>query len=141
MFMRANILAYIPPQHRAFRDAVQRIIPCFRYGATLDSIMFNTTNVARDVNHGKYRCICKDHQWSQYTVVAKDGSKCLITTNAACLQDDNAAAVLNLQAGFRAEYAEALNDLSFFESLIDAIESCIGDLCHELKVPRDDIEE
>ncbi|CAM9501218.1 unnamed protein product, partial [Ectocarpus sp. 13 AM-2016] len=42
IFMRVNILAYVSPQHHAFRGAVQRIIPYFKYGETLGSMIFNT---------------------------------------------------------------------------------------------------
>lgn len=139
ILMRPNILSHIPSELAEFKDAVQRIIPCFKYGERSEGMYINTTAVARDANQHEYRCLCNDEWWQKYAVLMKDGTRCMVTTDASCLRDNNAAAVLELQAGFRSGYAENLMDLPFFESLQMVFTEYINLLCYQMDISRDDV--
>lgn len=133
LLMRPNILSRIPPELKEFRDCILETIPCFKYGEALDSMYINTTAVGRDANE-ESECICGQPHWSKYTVKVKDGSKCVVTTDADCLRNKHAAAILRLQAGFRQHYMITMQDIPFVAQVEKAIQIYVHELCSELGI-------
>lgn len=73
------------------------------YGDIMDRAYIYSTTVGRVVEQ-QHHCICNDGFWKQYAITIKDASKCVLTTDTECLRDNNVAAALKTQAGFRPEY-------------------------------------
>ena len=66
------------------RVSVLETITCFKYGETLDSFFLNASAVSRDINQ-KFQCVRGNPGGSKYAVCIKDGSLCVLTTDAECL--------------------------------------------------------
>ena len=108
-------------------------ISCFKYGQTLDSFFHNASAVARDINQD-FQCICGNSRWSKYAVCMKDGSLCVLTTDAECLKQKDAEAILKLQAGFGLDYAEGKHTALFYVQLATAIEEHVAEICSNFTI-------
>ena len=90
-----SLLALLPQGD--FRDAIRTTIPAFFYGETIDRMMINTTNVGRNPDQ-QSTCICHMPRWQPYVKLTKTGRRVVITTDASCLENIHAQAILELQA-------------------------------------------
>ena len=68
-----------------------------------------------------------------YTCI-KDGSLCAPTTDAECLKQEDAEAVLKLEAGFRLDVAEEKHTAPFYVQLVTAIEEHVAEICSNLAI-------
>ena len=147
ILLRQNILSFLPPVARDFRVAITKTIPGFKYGDVTDKMFLNGARVGREIDTS-CSCICSDPHWKEYTVELASGKWCVVTSDTRCIRNKNAAAVLDLQANFRYEYAQkVINDddveveNSFYNDIGFALREYVDDLCAEFKISFHDVED
>jgi len=146
--MRPTILSLIPLAARKVRDAISNTIPGFKYGGVTDHMFLNGPQVGRDLDV-ECECICNLQHWKPYRVPLVDGFLSVVTTDTSCLRNKNAAAVLGLQAKFRADYcprrsaeeygcevAEGEDEIEvvLFADMEHALTEHVSDLCEAFVV-------
>ena len=104
-------------------------ISAFYYdGETIDRMMIYTTNVGWNPDQ-QTTCICHMPRWQPYVRLTKTGRSMVVTTDASCLENIHAQAILELQAGFRPGFAPCLPGKSYQDSIIFSIIGHSKSLC------------
>ena len=83
--------------------------------------MINTTNGGRNPDHQQSTCICHMPRWQPYLRLTKTGRRMVMTTDASCLENIHAQAILELQADFRPGFAPCLPGKSYQDPIILSI--------------------
>ena len=101
--------------------------------------ILNGNATGRTTDHSELRCICEELWWRPFARVIKGGKRIVMTTDASCLRNPHAEAVINLQAGFRPNFAPSMSKKSCLEEVLDSVTSHIDLLCERTKTPFRDI--
>ena len=67
-------------------------------------------------------------------VCINDGYLCVLSTDAECLRQEYAQAILKLQAWFRLDYAEEKHTAPFYVQLVTAIEGHVAEICSNVAI-------